>query len=642
MKKQLLLLAALFVFALTGFAQAPQQFNYQAVVRDASGNPVANNTPVVLRFTIHDLTSAGTPVYTETDNTFANQFGLVNVQIGSNGNLSTVNWGTGAKFLQVEANINNAGFLSLGASQLISVPYALFAGNSTAGSTGPTGPAGAQGVTGPSGNDGATGVGATGPTGPTGPSGNTGSGGGATGATGPTGPTGSTGSGGGSTGPTGPTGPTGTGTTGATGPSGTNGATGAAGAAGATGATGPAGSGSVSGTLNYVAKFTPNATSVGNSQIFDNATYVGIGTITPSAKLHVVGTVTTANPYSEFVTASGGATANSSYGGVAATISGTNGYNNAFVGISNGTNAQYNFGVYGFARKALLNFGVEGDAISTTSATGGNIGVEANADSSQNINRGVEASAMSVAGTNEGVAGFATDKNSAAGANIGGFFTANLSAGFNVGVYAVVDSNVASGQSNIAVYGESFCATCDTTTNFAGYFVGDVEVLGNLSKGGGTFKIDHPQDPANKYLVHSFVESPEMMNIYNGNIVTDANGEATVQMPSYFEAENIEFRYQLTVIGTFAQAIVGKEISGNQFVIKTNQPNVKVSWQVTGVRNDAWAQRHRVVDVVDKGANRGKYLYPELYGQPNTSRIGYHNINKEAIGGQAKRANTTK
>ncbi|HMB91945.1 MAG TPA: hypothetical protein VKP65_13915, partial [Rhodothermales bacterium] len=62
----------------------------------------------------------------------------------------------------------------------------------------------------------------------------------------------------------------------------------------------------------------------------------------------------------------------------------------------------------------------------------------------------------------------------------------------------------------------------------AGQFVGDVNVSGTLSKGGGSFKIDHPLDPANKYLAHSFVESPDMMNVYNGNAVLDAAGEAVV------------------------------------------------------------------------------------------------------------------
>jgi hypothetical protein len=150
----------------------------------------------------------------------------------------------------------------------------------------------------------------------------------------------------------------------------------------------------------------------------------------------------------------------------------------------------------------------------------------------------------------------------------------------------------------------------------AGEFVGDVTVTGNLSKAGGSFKIDHPLDPANKYLSHSFVESPDMMNIYNGNVVTDANGLSTVQMPSYFEALNRDFRYQLTVIGQFAQAIVAQEIQNGVFTIRTDKPNVKVSWMVTGVRQDTWANAHRIPVEEDKPeAQRGKYLHPELFKQ---------------------------
>lgn len=142
---------------------------------------------------------------------------------------------------------------------------------------------------------------------------------------------------------------------------------------------------------------------------------------------------------------------------------------------------------------------------------------------------------------------------------------------------------------------------------------GNLNVTGNIAKGGGTFKIDHPLDPANKYLVHSFVESPEMMNIYSGNIVTDANGYATVELPSYFEAANKDFRYQLTVIGTFAQAIIKEKISNNKFIIQTNQPNTEVSWSVTGIRSDKYANANRVEDEVEKEL-KGTYIHPELYG----------------------------
>ncbi len=91
-----------------------------------------------------------------------------------------------------------------------------------------------------------------------------------------------------------------------------------------------------------------------------------------------------------------------------------------------------------------------------------------------------------------------------------------------------------------------------------------------------------------------------MMNVYNGNITTNSTGEATIEMPSYFSALNKDFRYQLTVIGTFAQAIILEELNGNTFKIKTDQPNVKVSWQVTGVRNDEFAKARRMQVEVEK------------------------------------------
>jgi hypothetical protein len=152
-----------------------------------------------------------------------------------------------------------------------------------------------------------------------------------------------------------------------------------------------------------------------------------------------------------------------------------------------------------------------------------------------------------------------------------------------------------------------------------GYFAGNLNVTGKLTKGGGSFKIDHPLDPANKYLSHSFVESPDMMNVYNGNVTTDRHGLATVNLPDYFEALNQDFRYQLTVIGQFAQAIVKREIENNRFTIKTNRPLVKVSWQVTGIRHEAYADAYRIPAEENKPTGeQGYYLHPEVFGQPAT------------------------
>jgi hypothetical protein len=170
---------------------------------------------------------------------------------------------------------------------------------------------------------------------------------------------------------------------------------------------------------------------------------------------------------------------------------------------------------------------------------------------------------------------------------------------------------------NYGVYGYS-----SSPSGYAGHFSGRVHVNGTLSKSAGSFKIDHPLDPANKYLSHSFVESPDMLNIYNGNVTTDAKGEAMVLLPSYFEALNKDFRYQLTVIGQFAQAIVSEEIRGNRFTIRTDKPNVKVSWQVTGIRHDPYAQQHRIPVEEDKPVQeKGKYLDPSLYGKSDDLRL---------------------
>lgn len=160
------------------------------------------------------------------------------------------------------------------------------------------------------------------------------------------------------------------------------------------------------------------------------------------------------------------------------------------------------------------------------------------------------------------------------------------------------------------------------TTGFAGTFQGNVAVGGTLSKGGGSFKIDHPLDPENKYLYHSFVESPDMMNIYNGNITTDINGDAVVELPDYFSALNKDFRYQLTVVGQFAQAIIAGKVKDNRFAIKTNAPNVEVSWQVTGIRHDAFANKNRIpVEEIKSESERGFYLHPGAFNQPEEKNV---------------------
>jgi hypothetical protein len=115
-----------------------------------------------------------------------------------------------------------------------------------------------------------------------------------------------------------------------------------------------------------------------------------------------------------------------------------------------------------------------------------------------------------------------------------------------------------------------------------------------------------------------------MMNIYNGNVTLDANGEATVTMPGWFEALNQEYRYQLTTIGGFAPVYVAQEMQGNSFRIAGGKSGMKVSWQVTGIRHDPWAEEHRIPVEENKSTqDKGKYLYPDAYGKPETMAIGY-------------------
>lgn len=171
------------------------------------------------------------------------------------------------------------------------------------------------------------------------------------------------------------------------------------------------------------------------------------------------------------------------------------------------------------------------------------------------------------------------------------------------------------------------------STGRAGFFGGDVEVTGTLTKAAGTFKIDHPLDPENKTLSHSFVESPDMMNIYNGNIVLNEKGIATVQLPDWFNALNKDFRYQLTCIGGFAQVYISKEINNNQFEIAGGSPNMKISWQITGVRNDAYAQKFRTPVEEEKAAEeKGYYLQPEAFEADYEESTQYIKlINKKEI-----------
>ena len=194
----------------------------------------------------------------------------------------------------------------------------------------------------------------------------------------------------------------------------------------------------------------------------------------------------------------------------------------------------------------------------------------------------------------------------------------------NDGIHGETGSNLFSGVAGISssgngVYGRS-------TTGWAGWFDGNVNVTGSCCAAAeGTYRIDHPQDPANKYLYQSAVESPDLKTIYDGIATLDAAGEAWVDMPSYSQSLDQDFRYQLTPIGAPGRDLyVAQEIQNNRFRIAGGKAGMRVSWQVTGIRHDPYAQQHPVSVEQNKAANeKGKYLYPAGYGQPETMGTGY-------------------
>jgi hypothetical protein len=276
------------------------------------------------------------------------------------------------------------------------------------------------------------------------------------------------------------------------------------------------------------------------------------------------------------------------------TVAGVFGRNDAGHGVRGRSTTSH--GVDGFSTSGI---GVRGESTNSNGVVGVTIGRAAGVSGTQLSNEvSVGVDGVSILG--DGVHGF----------SFGNFGV--VGEGRNGGVQGITGST----DPNAAgVLGQS-------VDGFAGVFLGKVVVTGVLFKPGGGFKIDHPLDPANKYLCHSFVESPDMLNVYSGNVTTDASGEASVTLPEYFEALNRDFCYQLTVIGQFAQAIVAEEIRNNQFTIKTDQPRVKVSWQVTGIRQDPWAVANRMAVEAEKAAEeKGRYWHPELWGQPEEAGV---------------------
>jgi hypothetical protein len=573
----------------------PNLINYQGVLRDASGNLIAN-TPIVLEINLTTNTIGTGTVYSEQLTATTNAYGMFNIQYGdggdvfTSGNFSTINWANGPYYLHISYKLasSSGSFTELGYSnQLVAVPYALHAKT-------------AESIVGGS-------ITETDPVFIASPANNI--------------------------------------------------------------------------TSNDINNWnSPSWTKTATTVYTDKM--VGIGTTTPTKSLEIIdaglsdtkqtvlnivatntvggtgfnealsvdlNSTTSSNAGANGVYSLSHGVNNGSNRGVVGEAYGATGSNYGVFGLSRGTqgtsigvnsrstgiNSGSNIGMYTLARNSQLeNIGLSSYAINNATAQAESIGVFTAASGvSSNDNIGVFARANGSTMQNRAFHGEAF--STGAQRNTGLYLSAGDGSDSNYGVdayttggglfnYGVAGNEAGSTGTNIGIYGSSIGGA----NHYAGYFSGNVtitgnlNVQGNLSKAGGTFKIDHPEDPANKYLVHSFVESPEMMNIYNGNTKTDANGYSIIELPSYFEKINKDFRYQLTVIGTFAQAIVKEKVANNKFVIQTNEPNVEVSWQVTGIRADKWANENRVVPELEK-TEKGTYIHPELYGQTKESKESY-------------------
>ncbi|HJT01178.1 MAG TPA: hypothetical protein VJ756_18945 [Terriglobales bacterium] len=356
------------------------------------------------------------------------------------------------------------------------------------------------------------------------------------------------------------------------------------------------------GTAGFIARWTSSRT-LGNAILFfqDASGRVGIGTTTPLSLLHVNGLTQvglgTATPTAVLTATS----ISSTYAGITATGfhgvdlvtgrgTGTDGID-AFGGGGAGGTAQGGNGVVGI--------GGDGNTPSSVGGTGlvGHGGV----GSSPGL----------------GVAGFGADGGGIGVVGNGGFGDPSGGPGvFGMGGPAFPGGGGTDGD---GVFGSSD----GSTSGFAGNFNGDLNVSGTIFAGTKDFRIDHPLDPANKYLLHASVESSEMMDVYSGNAILDRGGQATVQLPPWFEVVNTDFRYQLTSVGVPSPGLyVAKEIANHQFTIAGGTPGGKVSWQISAVRNDPYAKANPlVVEQAKRPRERGYYIHPKLYGASEEKSI---------------------
>ncbi len=527
MKNRILTAIASIILTSAVYAQAPQKMTYQAVVRDAS-NALISNTAVGIQISILETSAVGTAVFIERHTPTTNANGLATIEIGTgtliSGNFSTIDWASGPYFLKTETDPNGGTVYSIsGTSELLSVPYALYAESTGSSFSGDY-------------ND-------------------------------------------------------------------------------------------LTNTPTNVSTFTNDAGYITSPNDADSD---------PNNEIQSLSLV------GQNLTISGGNMVTLPAGG-------------------GGTLDQaYDFGGAGAGRLITADAGAVEVTSATASAitlrsahTNSGVAILAETTNSANTFSAIQSStnsnstiASAVIGNSSGAAWGVSGQVISSGTAQAAVYGSNLRTTGGHGVYGI-GFNGTVGETNysqgMALYGENFDAIAPLGNGIGaagrGYYgiVGEDRYLGGAAGAYGvlsngdfgatgvkTFIIDHPSDPENKNLRHFSAESNEVLNIYRGNAVFDANGEAIIELPDYYDAINKNPSYNLTPVGGYAQLYVKEEISEGKFIIGGGTQGLKVSWTIYAERNDAYLQQHpekRAVEVEKREGQKGRYFMPELYGQPAEKAI---------------------
>ena len=352
---------------------------------------------------------------------------------------------------------------------------------------------------------------------------------------------------------------------------------------------------------------TPGTAQAGNCNLTGTGLFgsaLGVGTASPVAAMHV-----------------------HADGGTLALEGDTHSYTSFYPqGVASGRKGYFGFSSAGTSTISLVNEATSGNILLGTTSTGG-VGINATPSSlyglrvytGQPNGYGVFSDNGSTSGSAYGLFG---RSNSVSGFGVYGLALATT--GSNTGVLGRSDSTSGRGVygsvgkpsgTTYAVYGY-----CGSPSGYALYGQGRFAATGTKS-----FVIDHPFDPERMTLTHYCTEGAEPINVYSGKAVLDANGRAWVSLPDYFEEINADPRYSLTPLGApMPELHVASEVRDHRFEIAGGVPGRKVSWRVEGVRNDRFVQRYGApVEQVKGPELRGRYLGPELYGQPLERGVQY-------------------